>query len=103
MKKYDVSHNIPLLQPISLRDEEFLKELRQFQADIQVVVAFRMLPKVVWQMPKKGTFNLHASLLPDYRGAAPINWAIINGENRTGVTTFLIDEKIYTGSILLQE
>ena len=103
VKKYAVSQNIPLLQPISLRDEGFLEELRQFQADIQVVVAFRMLPKVVWQMPKKGTFNLHASLLPDYRGAAPINWAIINGENRTGVTTFLIDEKIDTGSILLQK
>ena len=103
VKKYALSQQIPVLQPISLRDEAFLAELKAFQADVQVVVAFRMLPKVVWQMPRKGTFNLHASLLPDYRGAAPINWAIINGETTTGVTTFLIDEQIDTGAILLRK
>jgi len=103
VKKYALSQGIPVLQPVSLREEKFLEQLRTFKADIQVVVAFRMLPKVVWQIPKKGTFNLHASLLPDYRGAAPINWVIINGETKTGVTTFLIDEKIDTGAILLQK
>ena len=103
VKKYALSQQIPVLQPISLRDEGFLAQLKAFQADVQVVVAFRMLPKVVWQMPRKGTFNLHASLLPDYRGAAPINWAIIGGEATTGVTTFLIDEQIDTGAILLRK
>ena len=103
VKKYALSQQIPVLQPISLRDEAFLAALKEFQADVQVVVAFRMLPKVVWQMPSKGTFNLHASLLPDYRGAAPINWAIINGETTTGVTTFLIDDQIDTGAILLKK
>ena len=103
VKKYALSQQIPVLQPVSLRDEGFLAELKAFQADVQVVVAFRMLPKVVWQMPRKGTFNLHASLLPDYRGAAPINWAIINGETTTGVTTFLIDEQIDTGAMLLRK
>lgn len=95
--------NIPILQPSSLKDEEFLQQLRDLEADLFIVVAFRMLPKVVWAMPKFGTFNLHASLLPKYRGAAPINWAIINGDKRSGVTTFLLDEQIDTGNILLQE
>jgi len=92
-----------VLQPTNLKNEEFLAELEALNANLQIVVAFRMLPKVVWQMPKLGTFNLHASLLPDYRGAAPINWAIINGEIETGVTTFFIDDKIDTGEIILQE
>ncbi len=95
--------NIPVLQPEKLRDEAFIAELQKLQADVFVVVAFRMLPKAVWEMPRLGTFNLHASLLPNYRGAAPIHWAVINGESETGVTTFLIDEKIDTGNILLQE
>lgn len=95
--------NIPVLQPVSLRDPEFLNELSQLNADLFIVVAFRMLPKEVWSMPVLGTFNLHASLLPNYRGAAPINWALINGETKTGVTTFLIDEKIDTGAILFSE
>jgi methionyl-tRNA formyltransferase len=103
VKQYAVSQNIPVLQPEKLKSEDFLASLATMQADVFVVVAFRMLPKEVWQMPKLGTFNLHASLLPDYRGAAPINWAIINGETKTGVTTFLIDEKIDTGAILFQE
>lgn len=94
--------NIPVLQPEKLRDPEFRNELRSFDADIFVVVAFRMLPESIWKMPPKGTFNLHASLLPDYRGAAPIHWAVINGEEKTGVTTFLIDEEIDTGNIILQ-
>lgn len=95
-------HKLKLLQPERLKSPEFLEELHQLQADVFVVVAFRMLPKEVWLIPQKGTFNLHASLLPDYRGAAPINWAIINGETKTGVTTFLIDEQIDTGNILLK-
>ena len=95
--------NIPVLQPLNLKDPDFLRNLESYDADVFVVVAFRMLPKEVWQMPKKGTFNLHASLLPKYRGAAPINWAIINGEKTTGVTTFFIDEKIDTGEIILQK
>ena len=103
VKKSALEHQIPVLQPEKLRNEEFLKELEALQADLQVVVAFRMLPKVVWDMPALGTFNLHASLLPQYRGAAPINWAIINGETKTGVSTFFIDEKIDTGALLLQE
>ncbi len=94
--------NLKLFQPEKLKNPEFVEELKSLNADAFVVVAFRMLPKEVWQIPKKGTFNLHASLLPDYRGAAPINWAIINGETETGVTTFLIDEKIDTGNILLK-
>ncbi|CAM3489917.1 methionyl-tRNA formyltransferase [Aequorivita lipolytica] len=100
VKDYAVSQNLKVLQPTNLKDEFFLKELEGLNANLQVVVAFRMLPKVVWQMPALGTFNLHASLLPQYRGAAPINWAIINNEEKTGVTTFFIDEKIDTGSII---
>lgn len=103
VKKYAQSNELPVLQPTNLKDEGFLKELKALNANLQIVVAFRMLPKVVWQMPEYGTFNLHASLLPEYRGAAPINWAIINGEDKTGVTTFFIDEKIDTGAIILQE
>ncbi len=103
VKEYAVSKAIKVLQPTNLKNEAFLEELKSLNANLQVVVAFRMLPKVVWQMPEYGTFNLHASLLPQYRGAAPINWAIINGETTTGVTTFFIDEKIDTGEIILQE
>ena len=101
VKEYALKHSIPLLQPTNLKDEAFLEELKNLNANLQVVVAFRMLPKVVWEMPKLGTFNLHASLLPTYRGAAPINWAIINGEEKTGVTTFFIDDKIDTGAIIM--
>lgn len=101
--KLALQNNLKLLQPHKLKSPDFIEELNQLQADVFVVVAFRMLPKEVWQIPPKGTFNLHASLLPDYRGAAPINWAIINGETKTGVTTFLIDEQIDTGNILLKE
>ncbi|RKR12838.1 methionyl-tRNA formyltransferase [Maribacter vaceletii] len=103
VKKYALEQNIPILQPTNLKDSSFLEELKKLHANLQIVVAFRMLPKVVWQMPEYGTFNLHASLLPSYRGAAPINWAIINGETKTGVTTFFIDDKIDTGEIILQE
>lgn len=103
VKKFAAEKGIPILQPVSLKDPEFLAQLAAYKADLFVVVAFRMLPKEVWSMPKLGTFNLHASLLPQYRGAAPINWAIINGERQTGVTTFLIDEKIDTGRILFSE
>ena len=102
VKKYALQEDIPLLQPEKLRDEDFLVQLKMWQADIQVVVAFRMLPEVVWNMPRLGTFNLHASLLPQYRGAAPINWAIINGEKETGVTTFFLKHEIDTGNIILQ-
>ena len=102
VKAYAISHEIPVLQPKNLKNEDFLKELACLKADLQIIVAFRMLPKVVWDMPRLGTFNLHASLLPSYRGAAPINWAIINGETESGVTTFFIDDKIDTGEILLQ-
>lgn len=102
VKEFALENNLAVLQPTNLKDETFLEQLRALKADLQVVVAFRMLPKSVWEMPKKGTFNLHASLLPDYRGAAPINWAIMNGETETGVTTFFIDEQIDTGSIILQ-
>lgn len=94
VKEYALEKNLPILQPTNLKDEQFLEELKQYNANLNVVVAFRMLPEVVWKMPELGTFNLHASLLPDYRGAAPINWAIINGETTTGVSTFFIDEKI---------
>lgn len=100
VKQYALEQNLPILQPTNLKDELFLAELKALKADLQVVVAFRMLPKVVWQMPPMGTFNLHASLLPAYRGAAPINWALINGENQSGVTTFMINEEIDTGAIL---
>ena len=103
VKKYAVEHQIPLLQPEKLRNEEFLQALKSYQADLQVVVAFRMLPEVVWNMPPLGTINVHASLLPNYRGAAPINWAIINGEAASGVTTFKLKHEIDTGDILLQE
>ena len=103
VKQYAEEHSLPLLQPESLKDPDFLKELEALGADMFVVVAFRMLPKVVWSMPRLGAFNLHASLLPAYRGAAPINWAVINGETLTGVTTFLLDEHMDTGSILFQE
>jgi methionyl-tRNA formyltransferase len=102
VKEYALEHNLKLLQPTNLKSEEFLAELRSLNANLQVVVAFRMLPEVVWKMPELGTFNLHASLLPDYRGAAPINWAIINGETKTGVTTFFIDDKIDTGAMILR-
>ena len=103
VKKYAQTQNLKILQPTNLKDENFLNTLKSLDANLQVVVAFRMLPKVVWDMPKYGTFNLHASLLPNYRGAAPINWAIINGETKTGVSTFFIDEKIDTGEMILQE
>ena len=100
VKKYAVEHNIPVLQPLSLKDPEFLEALKAWKADLFVVVAFRMLPKIVWEMPKLGTFNLHAALLPQYRGAAPINWAVINGDKTTGVTTFMIDDGMDTGGIM---
>lgn len=103
VKKYAQSLNLNILQPTNLKDEAFIQELRSINANLQIVVAFRMLPEVVWKMPEYGTFNLHASLLPDYRGAAPIHWAIINGEKKTGVTTFFIDEKIDTGAIIFQD
>lgn len=102
VKTYALSKGIPVLQPLKLKDENFLTQLKALAPDLQIVVAFRMLPEVVWRLPKYGTFNLHASLLPNYRGAAPINWAIINGEKQTGVTTFFIDEKIDTGAIIAQ-
>jgi len=101
IKEYALENNLHLLQPTNLKDETFLSELKALHANLQVVVAFRMLPKVVWEMPEYGTFNLHASLLPDYRGAAPINWAIINGDTKSGVTTFFIDEKIDTGAMIM--
>lgn len=103
VKEYAIANNLSLLQPTNLKDENFIEELKSLNANLQVVVAFRMLPKVVWEMPKFGTFNLHASLLPNYRGAAPINWAIINGETKTGVTTFFIDDKIDTGAMILSD
>lgn len=102
VKVYAEENNLKVLQPTNLKSEDFLAELAALNANLQIVVAFRMLPKAVWQMPKFGTFNLHASLLPDYRGAAPINWAIINGEEKTGVSTFFIDEKIDTGAVILK-
>ena len=103
VKKYAVQHGIPVLQPVSLKDPEFLEALKAWKADLFVVVAFRMLPKVVWEIPRLGTFNLHAALLPQYRGAAPINWAVINGDKATGVTTFMIDEGMDTGGIMFRE
>ncbi|MHA7843202.1 MAG: methionyl-tRNA formyltransferase [Winogradskyella sp.] len=103
VKEFALEHNLNVLQPTNLKAESFIEELKALNANLQIIVAFRMLPKVVWQMPEYGTFNLHASLLPQYRGAAPIHWAIINGEKKTGVTTFFIDEKIDTGAIILSE
>lgn len=103
VKKYAQSEGLHILQPTNLKAEAFLEELKTLEANLQIIVAFRMLPEVVWSMPKYGTFNLHASLLPNYRGAAPIHWAIINGETKTGVTTFFIDEKIDTGAMILQD
>lgn len=103
VKEYALTNNLPLLQPEQLKDERFLSELKSWNADLQIVVAFRMLPQAVWAMPALGTFNLHASLLPQYRGAAPINWAIINGETQTGCTTFFLTHEIDTGKIILQE
>jgi methionyl-tRNA formyltransferase len=101
VKKYAVANNIKVLQPVKLKDPAFIAELASIKADLQIVIAFRMLPQIVWQMPKYGTLNLHASLLPDYRGAAPINWAIINGETKTGVSTFFLKHEIDTGNVLL--
>ena len=103
VKQYALSVGLPLLQPERLKDESFLQELRSYSADLQIVVAFRMLPEVVWNMPRLGTFNLHASLLPQYRGAAPINWAVMNGDSETGATTFMLQHEIDTGNIILQE
>lgn len=103
VKEAALKHNIPVLQPTNLKSPEFIEELKRYQANLQIVVAFRMLPEIVWNMPSLGTFNLHASLLPQYRGAAPINWAIINGEKETGVTTFFLQHEIDTGSIIFQE
>jgi len=103
VKKYALKQNLKVLQPEKFKNQQFLNELRDLKADLQVVVAFRMLPEVVWDMPRFGTFNLHGSLLPKYRGAAPLNWAIINGEQKTGVTTFLLDHKIDTGKILFKQ
>jgi methionyl-tRNA formyltransferase len=103
VKECALKYNIPVLQPSKLKSPEFLEELKSYQANLQIVVAFRMLPEVVWAMPQLGTFNLHGSLLPQYRGAAPINWAIINGEKETGVTTFFLKHEIDTGSIIFQE
>ena len=100
VKKYALEHGLPVLQPVKMKDSSFVEELASYKADLQVVVAFRMLPEVVWAMPKFGTFNVHAALLPKYRGAAPINWAVINGETETGVTTFFLDHDIDTGRII---
>lgn len=103
VKKYALSVGLPVLQPEKLKDEAFIEELRSYKADLQIVVAFRMLPEVVWAMPRLGTFNLHASLLPQYRGAAPINWAVMNGDKETGATTFMLKHEIDTGNMILQE
>ncbi len=103
VKLYAQAKGLPVLQPVKMKDPEFVEQLRSFQADLQVVVAFRMLPEVVWAMPRFGTFNVHAALLPQYRGAAPINWAVINGETQTGVTTFFLDHDIDTGRIIMQK
>ena len=103
VKQYALSQGLPVLQPVKMKDPEFVEQLRSYQADLQVVVAFRMLPEVVWDMPRFGTFNVHAALLPQYRGAAPINWAVINGEMETGVTTFFLDHDIDTGRIIMQK
>lgn len=103
VKQYALEHGLPVLQPVKMKDEAFLEQLASYRADLQVVVAFRMLPEVVWAMPRFGTFNVHAALLPQYRGAAPINWAVINGEQETGVTTFFLDHDIDTGKIIMQK
>lgn len=103
VKKYALEHGLPVLQPVKMKDPAFVEELASYKADLQVVVAFRMLPEVVWDMPRFGTFNVHAALLPQYRGAAPINWAVINGETETGVTTFFLDHDIDTGRIIMQK
>ena len=103
VKEYALSQGIPVLQPEKLKDPEFVEQLRSYQADLQIVTAFRMLPEVVWGMPRLGTFNVHGSLLPQYRGAAPINWAVINGEKETGLTTFMLKHEIDTGNMILQE
>lgn len=103
VKKYALSVGIPVLQPVKMKDPEFVESLAAYKADLQVVVAYRMLPEIVWAMPRFGTFNVHASLLPQYRGAAPINWAVINGETETGVTTFFLDHEIDTGRIIMQK
>lgn len=103
VKEYALSQGIQVLQPEKLKDEAFVEELRSYQADLQIVTAFRMLPEVVWAMPRLGTFNVHGSLLPQYRGAAPINWAVINGEKETGLTTFMLKHEIDTGNMILQE
>ena len=103
VKRYALEHGLPVLQPEKMKDPEFIEQLRSYHADVQVVVAFRMLPEVVWAMPRFGTFNVHAALLPNYRGAAPINWAVINGETMTGVTTFFLDHDIDTGRIIMQK
>jgi len=103
VKQYALSKGLPVLRPVKMKDPEFVEQLRSYQADLQVVVAFRMLPEVVWDMPRFGTFNVHAALLPQYRGAAPINWAVINGETETGVTTFFLDHDIDTGRIIMQK
>ncbi len=102
VKQYALEHSLPLLQPEKLKDEAFVEALREWKADLQIVVAFRMLPEVVWNMPRLGTFNLHASLLPQYRGAAPINWAVINGDTETGITTFFLRHEIDTGEVIQQ-
>lgn len=102
VKQYALEHDLPLLQPEKLKDERFIEALKDWQADLQIVVAFRMLPEVVWNMPKYGTFNLHASLLPQYRGAAPINWAVMNGDTETGITTFFLKHEIDTGEVIQQ-
>ena len=103
VKQYSVEHGLPVLQPEKMKDPQFVEQLRSYQANLQVVVAFRMLPEVVWAMPEYGTFNVHAALLPQYRGAAPINWAVINGETQTGVTTFFLDHDIDTGRIIMKK
>ncbi|WP_207532238.1 methionyl-tRNA formyltransferase [Desertivirga arenae] len=103
VKKYAVEHQLPVLQPDKLKNPDFIEQLKSYGADLQIVVAFRMLPEIVWNMPPKGTINLHASLLPEYRGAAPINWAIINGEKQSGVSTFFLQHEIDTGNIIFSE
>ena len=103
VKKFALEHNLPVLQPEKMKDPAFIEQLRAYKANLQVVVAFRMLPEIVWDMPQYGTFNVHAALLPQYRGAAPINWAVINGEKQTGVTTFFLDKDIDTGRIIMQK
>ena len=103
VKTYSISNDLPLIQPVNLKDENFISHVKKINPELIIVVAFRMIPKIIWELPKYGTLNLHASLLPNYRGAAPINWAIINGEKDTGITTFFIDDKIDTGAIILKE